>query len=465
MPRNKKSKFVRPRTISAVAFVMQQPRDYHKLAAIAETIDLPLKTFVVDDFHNKGYFTAACLELLSNHGVSRQTASQVLNSGRRFAIGIYQANTWRKYTEFTEEIYPIWLLRRLRLGRISWRAGGGSDQGTCGNFWFRFANSSRREGHVTNGKTANRIIKLGVTGHQGDRRSFVSSAIQRAMSFWGSLKQKMRVPVPLARKLSRVSVLAPPYHDDVSTYFPEIHIRDEFDFFLTATHRQSEAVRLVAGEKVETIGYPQYWSAQSIGQPSEELRNYLKLRSQQRIIAWLPLSSDADTEQQIDYLKPIAGAFSIVWRPHPDLHLPGRESRRRGLEEYAKANGILVQDSLATDAGLLVRGADLVIAEGVSTLLSSLFLGAPVVVGLNTPKPKFRKWDQEAGANLVSLVAVDQGVTPSSGLRELLDQPTWWADVERASDRVRKGFFGDIVSADDGRERSATALRRLTAKL
>ena len=473
----------RRRTLPAVAFVLQQPRDYRKLAAIAEMLETSEQIYIVDDYFKNGRFSAACIKLLRDHGVACQLASHVLEADSQFAVGIYQANTWRKSVDYSREFVPLWLWRRYREDRLSWQTArdvltgialriadriGVRLQRLTGRFQGRHVGPSdipdgvnayadadeKRDGQRTRGGEA----------EAGRWRPYVAtSALRQVKEAGKALGRQVLIPVPLARDLSRVSVLAPPYSDDVTSSFPEAHIRDAFDAYLTATDRQREAVERAVGERAETIGYPQYWTAQAIGQPQEQLRRHLDLDAESRIIAWLPLSG-AGLVEQIDYLQPLTGAFTVVLRPHPDLYLPESADRRRAVQEHAQARGLLMQDSRSTEAGLLVRGADLVIAEGVSSLLSSLYLGARVAVGLDPLKPKFRRWDTKAGAGLAGLVSIDSSEWSSGELTNLLMQPAWWSYVETASDRVRRDFFGEIKPADVGRKRCAGALQRLAAE-
>lgn len=475
--------------LPAVVFVLQQPRDFRKLTAIAETLDTSEQVYIIDDYFANGDYAAACLELLRDHGVACQLASHVLDADSQFTVGVYQANTWRKYTNYSHEFVPMWLWRRYREDRLSWQTARdvltepsgvvGIALRIAGRIGVRLQRlTGRFQGRhvgrpdIPDGVNADADAdekRDGQRTHGGEaeaqrRRSYVATSALRQVSEAGkALARQVLIPVPLASDLSRVSVLAPPYSDDVTPSFPEAHIRDAFDAYLTATERQREAVERAIGDRAETIGYPQYWTAQAIERPQEQLRSHLDLDAGSGIIAWLPLSG-AGLVEQIDYLQPLTAAFTVVLRPHPDLYLPESENRRRELQGHAQARGIVVQDSRSPEAGLLVRGAHLVIAEGVSSLLSSLYLGAHVAVGLDPLKPKFRRWDTKAGAGLAGLVSIDSGRLSSSELANLLSQPAWWSDVETASDRVRRNFFGEITPADVGRQRCAAALQRLTAQ-
>lgn len=70
--------------LPAVVFVLQQPRDFRKLTAIAETLDTSEQVYIIDDYFANGDYAAACLELLRDHGVACQLASHVLDADSQF---------------------------------------------------------------------------------------------------------------------------------------------------------------------------------------------------------------------------------------------------------------------------------------------------------------------------------------------------------------------------------------------
>lgn len=475
----------RQHTLPTVALVLQQPRDYRKLAAVAETLSVTEKVYIVDDYLLDGYFAAACLEMLQDHGVAYQLASEVLEANCQFAVGIYEANLWRKYTSYSHEFLLVWLWRRRQEGRLSWQTARnmftelGSITETMSRIvnrigarlqylsdsprWrhYTFSQVINAFGASTDGVSSGQGVQLGATESEQVNPHATASVFKHFSEAGKAFAQQVCIPVPLAKDLSRISVLAPSYTDDVTTSFPEAHIRHFFDLYLTATDRHRQAVERVVGKRAETIGYPQYWAAQAIDRPREELRRHLRLGEDSRIIAWLPVGLDRLTVQ-IDYLQALTESFTVVLRPHPDLYLPENEGVRRAIEGHAHARNVSIQDSRSMEAGLLVRGADLVIAEGVSSLLSSLFLGAHVAVGLNPLRSKYRRWDKKAGAGLTDLTSIDRAVLPSSDLAKLLTIPAWRRHVKMRSDGIRRHFFGEIPSAEIGRQRCAAALRRLS---
>jgi len=414
-----------------VALVLQQPRDYYKLAAIAETLNIPDKVYILDDYAKNKRFASQAVNALRKKGIIFHTASQIVQDGCRFRIGIYATHTkYEKTPKFRQELLPLWLARKKIKNKKTWV--------TAWDFFAEWWDEFQR-----------RHLKEMVT----PRKTF--------KALYKSFRRLLIVRILAAHDISQVSVLAPHYYDNVSSFYPEAHIRDTFRLFLVASERQRDAVMQKVGTRAQLIGYPQYWAAQSIDNPEEKLRYELNIGTDKRIVAWLPVSASRDLTPLMDYLQPLVAHFTLVLRPHPDLYLPDYEGLRHKVQQDAHDRGILIQDSDTTDAGLLVRGADLVLAQGVSSLLSSIFLGARAAVGPDALLLKHRQWDATAKAGLADLPTIDRNVLSRRDLLERLKNRQWWERVDSASERVRRNFFGPVTSAEVGRQRCAAALNQL----
>lgn len=360
----------------AIAFILQQPRDFSKLCAIEEAIknselnSAPINTvYVIDDFHYAGEFASGCVEKVEGHHKKHRLASDVVGEKVQFKMGVYQANTWPQFTTYVQ-------------------------------------------------KYAERGI---------------------------------RIQVPLSSLLSQTSVLAPPYYDDITSSFPEEHIRDSFSLYLTASERQCMAVeRTLGASKVALIGYPQYWDAAVLKNPYNVICNLLSIHNNKPIIAYLPVPKSAkEFQKDLIYLAPLVREFNVIIQPHPDLHLPINKKMKDDICQSAHSLGIFINDGLINRSGLLVAGAKLVISEGVSSALSSIYLKANVVVGLSGFSPFFIERDMNINAGLTEILpSINRKKLSSTGLVQKLNESAYWQMIENSSTKLRMDFFGEIRPVD-----------------
>ena len=433
-----------------VVFVMEQPRDYRKLSAIADTFDYPHKIYVVDDTYSNGKFAQDCIDFLNKCNVRYEIASDVLSSGFQFPLGIYETlGQWRKTNKRNrKEFILVWLWRRRReikyplqaVREIFTEAFGAS------------ADSSLQRLRVDKDNSRLNILKG------------VNLKIKKMTKVGKCLIEALFPPVPLARDLSWISVLAPPYADNVLPTFPEAHVKADFSYYLTSNEQQFNAVSESVGEKAVVVGYPQYWSAKAMKHARERLRIALDIKKSSRVIAWLPSPSE-DLIRQIDFLRPLAERYTIVLQPHPDMYFETDNGYLDEVQKHAEVCGMLVQNRITISAGLLTKGADLTIVQGISSLVSSLYLGANVVIGLY-PLTQRQEWwlEKNVESGLVRPITINCSVMSGNALFNLLEQSSWWVQVEHASQSNRRVLFGDDIPPDLARKRCAATLGHLATR-
>lgn len=462
---------------STIGVVIQQPRDYQKVLPLVASLDRSSAEnvewlYIIDDLLYGSRFSNDVQRILSREGETFCYASSFLSQPFILPIAIYASS---KHVSGSQFFLP-WVVRNSLHGRLS---RGALKQAVLGQlsvalgplkqiFGLQCIKSDSTFGSATEpgldarsslgrdqaGMERSLILRASTTIKRIRSRTLSrDESLQARLLYW--MWRVLTLPTPLAADLSARSILAPPSYDDVSDSFPGPETATALDVVLCASRHQARLAETNSNCEVAVIGYPQYWDIQDLPDPGDALRESFDLTDTHPILAWLPTDSDV-LLPGIQFLRPLATCCNVIVRPHPDLYLDSHASLRHRVLECAREAGVLVDDTEKSTAGRLIRGSDLIVAQGVSSLLSTVYLNRPALVGLEGRRGLLRtatRLSPDIRQQLQRLPSIDLHSYSVDRLNAYLPNGEARKEVQAQVHTIRGEVFGNALSGKEARSR------------
>jgi hypothetical protein len=156
-------------------------------------------------------------------------------------------------------------------------------------------------------------------------------------------------------------------------HFPIKKWKNVFDIYLTSSKIEKFLIKKkFPSKKVYNIGFPKLDNKNSKILCKKKIINEFKLNSKKKIIVYLPTLSEQKKSIVKDYiseLKNISLHFNLIVRPHPK-----EKDLNKDKFNLLKRSKLKLDLHDGRDTSQLISAADLIITDGGSSLLESIYL-------------------------------------------------------------------------------------------
>lgn len=478
------------RIIRRLGLVVNEPRDIGRLRPLTDNLPRDSYIFIINDrYSGNSTFSVALAKALEGYGEAFTRASAIVGSGQRLAAAIYSPE--QSSRGWTKLHWGRWVLRYGRnlprpvdaMGRTLLDVEGANNVkrlvGKLRAAWFHWPRSAwastkacerSNVTHVTRSANTACLLRQSFQSYQSrrdcrDRNRRHTEVSQKVMAPGATTtirygKQlfalanslfRCQLVLPLAHDLSDWSVLGPPNFDDLRSRFPSPKDAPFFDQVMCLSESHRLIVNNSSLSDAVVVGYPHYrhWIG-DVG-ARDKLVEDLSCSGENMLVAWLPNTTGSPLFDQVEQMANITPSCTIVCRPHPDWFLPERRPFLQELRRRCRTSGLLVHDAARKPAGLLLAGADLVLTDGLSSSMSALYLGKPVLIGPGELAKKYIVVAETLQLPLDDLPrALGSQVAPKRVSR-FLNDGVYNEAVRAASASLRKVAFGGSrdASLDD----------------
>jgi hypothetical protein len=247
-------------------------------------------------------------------------------------------------------------------------------------------------------------------------------------------------------KFSKKCVLLPSGMDLTVTTFPLRRWQKSFDAYICNSKIDEQLIRRKFNTKrTMIVGYPRFQKFKSNDGARTKLTSEFNLDTKRKTAVWVPTNIKIKGEFMQNILlwtENMADTFSdwnLILRPHPKAWTgAGIESK------LFKDLNLIIDNKPDQDFEMLIRGADLVIADYGDTVLSSIFLQKPIIL-LNLPSSSiYRRGLENAKSIDTSVRKTVKNFDPDSyvSIKTQIQSEAYLTELSRISKTIAKDMFG-----------------------
>jgi hypothetical protein len=237
-------------------------------------------------------------------------------------------------------------------------------------------------------------------------------------------------------KLSNKCVFLPTGLDLTMHSFPLKRWERSFQAFFCHSKLDQELIREKFPEKeTYVVGYPRF-SRYDTQSAKAKLNTEFELNVEKKTVVWLPTNVKTlgeflgNIEPWLDQVLQLRDEFNLLVRPHPKTLSTKPEYATR-----LKDLGFLVDSNADQDFEMLVRGADLVLADYGDPIMCAVYVGTPLVILNMSPGAKYGQGQKNAGSLCTKA-------------REFI--PNFYpGEAKFIGSNFIRGEFGDLMTARD----------------
>jgi hypothetical protein len=213
-----------------------------------------------------------------------------------------------------------------------------------------------------------------------------------------SFKNNFKKLRNIEHEIGEKCVLLPSGMDLTVNSFPLPRWQKAFDAYICHSKIDEQLIRKKFKTKQTMIvGYPRFQKFKDDYAARKKLNSEFNLDKKRKTAVWVPTNIKIEEEFMQNILlwnKNVADIFSewnVILRPHPKTWTGGPN-----VSDILNSLNFIIDNKPDQDFEMLIRGADLVIADYGDPVLSSIFLQKPVLL-LNLPRGfKYRSGQENA---------------------------------------------------------------------